>query len=291
MSIHCSELNKSFDSKEELFVELKANKSEIVAIKKAQILKSHEKGTGIKARPLDYSKLSTETKGIKFDEDYYYIAVSTSKVLDSHDDLHLDGMWNRTVTARQGKNYLVADHELKIDNTIARKEYVEMLTAIIPFSALGKDYEGDTEALIYKVRKDKVIHAKAKEWLDSGDDIEASVRMQYVDIVLAMKSDDKDDIKERKNFDELYDSIANKADFEEEIMYFWGIKEAKNVLESSLVLFGSNSTTGQISHASNDKKQKPLIKDTSVKNSQPPVSTDVDYEFLTKNIFKNKEND
>ena len=45
--------------------------------------------------------------------------------------------------------------------------------------------------------------------------------------------------------------IANKEDFEE-IEYFWIVKEAKNVYESSLVLFGSNGATGLIQENKNE---------------------------------------
>lgn len=251
--IHCRELNMDFESKESLFKALKAHKSDIVAFKKAQTYKSCEKGVSITAKPLDYLKLSTQEKSIPLDDSYYYIAVNSTRILDSHLDLHLDGIWNKTTKEQQGKNYLVDSHELSVGNTIAKKEHVEMFTAKIPFSMLGKQYEGETEALIYKIRKDKVIHQIARDWLESGDDIEASVRMQYTDIVFALNSDAKEDVREKKTYDELIKIIANKDDFDSEIMYFWGIKQAKNVMESSLVLFASNDSTGPI----NDNKQEP----------------------------------
>ena len=105
--------------------------------------------------------------------------------------------------------------------------------------------EGDTQALIYKVPKDKVISKTSKDWLESGDEIEASVRMQYVTIDLAMDSSDPDDTTEKKLFDKHIDDIANKEELEV-INFFWAVSEAKNKLESSLVVFGSNSATGQL---------------------------------------------
>lgn len=243
--IVCKELNQSFETKELLFKALKENKEDIVALKKAQIQKSCEKNSTVVARPLDYLKLSEQVKNIALDDNYYYIVVNTTKVLDSHSDLHLDGLWKRTIKAQQGKNYLVADHKLELEKVIAKKEYIEMFTATIPFALVGKDYEGETQALIYKVRKDKIINKTAKEWLDSGDSIEASVRMQYVDIELAMDSEAKADEAEKKAFDNTIDLIANKSEFEE-IPYFWIVKEAKQIQESSLVVFGSNDVTGQL---------------------------------------------
>ena len=285
--IHCNELNKSFETKEQLFKELKLYKNDIIAMKKAQIFKSCDKGISVTAKPLDYLKLSTQTKDIPLDDNYYYIAVNSTRILDGHLDLHLDGIWNKTTKEQQGRNYLVADHKLELDKTIAKREYVEMFTAIIPFSMIGKNYTGDTEVLVYKVRKDKIINKTAKEWLDSGDSIEASVRMQYTDIVFALNSDAKEDVREKKTYDELLPIIANKEDFDSEIMYFWGIKQAKNTLESSLVLFGSNSATGQISiDENNQKNTNDEPPQGTQKTIEPPQGTQKEniYEYLISNL-------
>ena len=208
------------------------------------------------AKSIDVSKLGTTSKGILTDNDYYYIAVNTTKVLDSHSDLHIDGIWNKTVNEQQGKNYLVTDHKMELANVVAKKENIEMLLAEIPFSSIGKSYVGNTQALIYKVAKEHIINPLAKEWLESGSDIEASVRMQYVNIKLALDSDAKEDVKEKENFDNHINTIANKDDFES-IDYFWVVTEAKNIGESSLVLRGSNGATGVL-----DNKNIEPLKDT-----------------------------
>ena len=253
----CKELNKEFADKNEMFKALKSNKEYIISVKRSQILKSFEKGLGVKAKSIGIDELSTTTKGILKDSNYYYIAVNTTKVLDSHGDLHVDGIWNKTVKDQQGKNYLVTDHKMELSNVVAKKENIEMLLAEIPFSSIGKSYSGNTQALIYKVAKADIINPLAKDWLDSGSDIEASVRMQYVNLDLAMNSEAKGDEAEFKNFNEYIDTIANKDDFDS-IDYFWIVKEAKNIGESSLVLNGSNSATGVLDN----------------KNIQPSEDTD-----------------
>jgi hypothetical protein len=177
--------------------------------------------------------------------------------------LLVDGLWTKSTQERQKKNYLLVDHEMKVLSTVVKKEYVEMFTASIPFSLLGKSYAGYTEVLFYKVPKDKVLIQEVKDWLESGDEIQASVRMKYIQISLALNSDDKEDIRERETYDEYYPLIANKEDFEE-IEYFFVVKEAANVMESSLVLFGSNSTTGVI----NENTKIEPSKDTQTENKQ-----------------------
>ena len=265
--IVCKELNKEYSTKAEMFKALRDSAPDIISLKRSTIQKSFEKGLGVNAKSIDVSKLGTTSKGILTDSNYYYIAVNTTKILDSHSDLHIDGIWNKTVNEQQGKNYLVTDHKMELANVVAKKENIEMLLAEIPFSSIGKSYTGNTQALIYKVAKDDIINPLAKEWLESGSDIEASVRMQYVNIKLALDSDDKEDIKEKENFDNHIESIANKSDFES-IDYFWVVTEAKNIGESSLVLRGSNGATGILDNKNIEPSPADTHKQEPLKNTQ-----------------------
>lgn len=258
--------DKTFASKEDLFKELRESAEIIIEEKKSLIQKSCDKGISVTCKSLDLLKFTDQLKGIKIDDNYYYIAVNTTRVLDSHDDLHVDGIWKKSIKDQQGKNYLVVDHELSIKSVVVRKEHVEMFTAKIPFSLIGKPYEGDTEALIYKVPKSQVKDETVKEWLDSGDAIEGSVRMQYVTVLLAMDSNAPEDETEKKNYDEYLPMISNKDDYEY-IYYYFIIKEAKNVKESSLVVFGSNSSTGMVNN-----KIEPS-EDTQENKEEPPEGT------------------
>jgi hypothetical protein len=250
--IYCEELDKSYETEQELFADLSINKEMLIENKKAMILKSCDKGAGVVCSSKLLLKALVETdKAFKMDEDFYYIAVNSTNTLDSHKDLHKKGLWKKSVKEQQGKNYFVADHELKVLSVIAERADVEMMLATVPFSAMGKPYDGDTEVLIYKIAKDK-IKSNYKEAMEGS--LEASVRMQYVKYDLAMNSSDKEYVAEKKIYDDNIDAIANKADFDK-IDYFFVVSEAKNVRESSLVLFGSNSVTGKIS---NSQKEEPI---------------------------------
>lgn len=265
--IVCKELNRSFDTKEELFKALKENKDFIVKAKKSDIILGKDRNTSVITNQKSILKTLSTCKNISIDDNYYYFVVNSSNILDSHYDVHLKGNWEKTVKEQQGKVYLVFDHQLKRNEIISMKEDIEMFTAEIPFSSFGKSYEGDSYCLIYKVRKDKIVNKEAKEWLEKGYSFEASVRMLYMDILLAINSNREEDVKEKENFDKFYPLIANKDEFEE-INYFWGVKQAKNVMESSLVLFGSNSATGLIQEQNNEpskdtQENKEAVKDTS----------------------------
>ena len=258
MKIYCKELDKEFNSKEELFKALADNETFIHDAKKSQVYKSFEKGLQVVTDQKQIEKAFDSTeKGIKFDSDYYYFVVNSANFLDSHSDVHVDGNWNKSVKDQQGKVYLVFDHSLKRSDIIAMKKDVEMFTAKISWNMLGKNYEGETYSLIYKVKKDKIVNKEAKEWLEQGHELEASVRMQYVKIETAFNSTNPDYSKQKEVYDTYYPQIANKEDFEE-IEYFWVVKEAKNVMESSLVLFGSNSATGIV----NNENKSEAVEDT-----------------------------
>lgn len=272
----CIELNKEFETKEELFKALKENKSKIIDIKKKTIY------TGYNVENPDASKqivtnsqlklksINTEAnKGLFEDDSFYYFAVNTTNILDSHNDLHVKGIWNKSAKEQTGKNYLVDTHSLTIKDVIAYPEDVEIFVADIPFKSIGKDYDGDTEALIYKVRKDTIIGDSIKDAIDKGKTMQASVKMQYVKMDIAMKSENPEDAEELKTYNEYKGQIANINEFKEEPLYFFVQKEAKNIHESSLVPFGSNSATGQIKvEPSNDtQEEKEAVKNYTSANS------------------------
>lgn len=258
--IHCKELNTDFETIEDLHKALVENEAVIIDRKKSVIYKSIEKGLQVVTDQKSIEKaLDTEAnKGIKFDDAYYYFVVNSANYLDSHLDMHASGNWNKSVKDQQGKCYLVFDHALEKSEIIAMKKDIEMFTANISWKMLGKDYDGETYCLIYKVAKNKIIHKQAKEWLEQGYDFEASVRMQYVKIEIAFKSNNPEYAKQNATYEEYYPLIANKEALDD-VEVFWIVKEAKNVYESSLVLFGSNDATGMI----NNENKSEAVEDTT----------------------------
>lgn len=243
--IYCKQLNKEFETKEEMFKAIYADLPNIMKSKQ-KVQFSCNKSASVIVRTLNSLKLSEEVKAsFQMDDNFYYVVVNTTYILDSHDDLHIDGIWDESVMQDQGQNYLLADHYYSMMNTLVKKEHIEMMLVKLPFAALGQSYPGNTQALVYKFAKDKVISQFAKDWLESGDEIQASVRMQYEELEFALDSNDPDYKKEKANYDKYISKIANKADFDY-IYYFFIIKKAANRLESSLVLKGSNHVTGNL---------------------------------------------
>ena len=250
--IYCKELNKEFESKADLFKALVENESFIIDAKKSQVYKSFEKGLQVVSDQKTIEKAFNDSeKGIKFDSDYYYFVVNSANYLDSHNDMHVDGNWNKSVKDQNGKVYLVWHHDFsKTENIIAFPEDIEMITSKVAWSLLGKAYDGETYSLIYKVKKDKIVNENVSKWLKEGRKLQLSVRMQYIKLETAFNSDDEDYSKQTENYNKYYPLIANKDEFKE-IEYFFIVKEAKNVMESSLLPFGSNSATAEISQTEN----------------------------------------
>jgi len=117
--------DKTFETKEELFKELKSNLDFITDVKKSQIQKSCDKGVSVTCKSLDLLKFTDQLKGIKIDDNFYYIAVNSTRILDSHEDMHNDGLWKKSIKEQQGKNYLVTDHDLEIKSVVVRKEHLK----------------------------------------------------------------------------------------------------------------------------------------------------------------------
>ena len=98
--------------------------------------------------------------------------------------------------------------------------------------------------------------------MEQGYSFEASVRMQYVKVELAINSTNPEFEKQKKVYDAIFPLIVNKKDYsEDDLQYFWVVREAKNVKESSLVMFGSNSGTGLLQN----NKQIEQSQDTQIK--------------------------
>ena len=281
--IYCKELNKEFESKSDLFKALVENESFIIDAKKSQVYKSFEKGLQVVSDQKTIEKAFNDSeKGIKFDSDYYYFVVNSANYLDSHNDMHVDGNWNKSVKDQNGKVYLVWHHDFsKTENIIAFPEDIEMMTSKVAWSLLGKSYEGETYSLIYKVKKDKIVNENVSKWLKEGRKLQLSVRMQYIKLETAFNSDDEDYSKQTENYNKYYPLIANKDEFKE-IEYFFIVKEAKNVMESSLLPFGSNSATAEISQTENKTEADNITSE----QEEPSIDTQKQEKLLKELLNK-----
>lgn len=243
MKIFCIELNKEFPSKTEMFLALKKNSDRIIGLKKAAIKESDGVGYAFRESKENACKAVAEDVLLKAAEgDTIYAIINTTNWLDSHGDVHLDGIWDKSINEQQGKVYYAVNHELKLGSIISYPDEVTMSVPTLNWKDLGIDHSGTTQALLFAAQLTDASNKSALKAIKAKKPLENSVRMQYVDMVLCIDSNEKGLEQERMNFYQYLPKIANKETAIEQ-GYYWGIKQAKIVKEGSAVLAGSNSQT------------------------------------------------
>jgi hypothetical protein len=265
--IKCIEFpSQTFVDKESMFAELVKNEAKLVDLKKAQIYKSCEKS---QFSFLNLDKIAQDgLKGFEVKSGYVYPVISTTNYMDSHKDVHFNGCFGKTVKEQQGKVYYALDHELKWNSILSWPKDVKMFTASLDWGMVGKDYSGQTEALVFEIDKSKIRNKEVVEAIENKSaDFENSIRMVYYKIMLGVNSENKDFAANKAYYDSKIELIANK-DVVEKDGYFWGVEELGIHKEGSLVVAGgSNDATSIIYEA--EHKVTSEIEPTTV--TQPEV--------------------
>lgn len=239
--IVCKDLNKEFDTKEEHIKALKDNKHHIIASKKMQ---TKQADATYYTLPL-YSKESASKEGVNNEDATKLKAkliINTTKILDSHGDVHFDGIWNKSV--KEQKNiYLLQEHKMTFDHIIS--DNVKAKVETIKWSDLGFKFKGNTQALVFNAEIDKSRNEYMFNQYSKGFVKEHSVGMRYVKIDFAVNSEEKYYRDEKEVWDKYYEEIVNKEDVDAQ-GYFWAVTEAK-IIEGSAVVKGSNYATPTVS--------------------------------------------
>lgn len=234
--------NKSFATKEEAFKELVLNKKTLLAAKKAVIKHAdaisyngnfQEKTEAIKAGNTDLRDVNTITvKAVSNAVNYF----------DSHGDVSMPGSWNRT--AKNTKDGLhLQEHKMQFDKIIS--DEVKFSVEKMTWKDLGFDYEGETEVLMMESKVHKEDNPYMFERYIKGKVKNHSSGLRYVNIGLAINSEEKWAREEKEIWDKYIDQIVNKDEVEE-AGYFWTVFEQK-IIENSAVPKGSNPATPTIS--------------------------------------------
>ena len=166
------------------------------------------------------------------------LVINSCKWLDSHDDVHIPGLWKKSVSETKTA-YLLDSHKRGFGDIISDSA-VPMLRKMNG-TDLGVPLPGDTEVLIFKVgitpeRNPFMYKQYANNWVKQH-----SVGMRYVNLFMCVNSTEKYFIEEKENWDKYIDYVANK-DAAEERGFFFAVTEAK-LIEGSSVVFGSNPIT------------------------------------------------
>jgi len=237
--------NKEFSNKEELFKALKDNKKELISLKKSITKQADAVSFGYTDIVVDEVIKEETNDNNNPDVLNVKVVINTTNFLDSHGDVHINGIWNKSV--KDNVSFLhLQEHEREFDKVITdtAKGSVQSMT----WKQLGLPYLGKTEALIFdsqidKKRNEFMLNQYANGWVKNH-----SVGMRYVSINLAVNSEAEWDKEEKAVWDKYYQNIANK-ELADEKGYFWAVTEAK-IIEGSAVVMGSNSATPTLNNKS-----------------------------------------
>jgi hypothetical protein len=267
------DLNK-FKSNKEKFDYLVANKAEIIELKKSA-LKFSDSFTTIESEAITNKALSTtNVDDIANGVIKRTVIANTYNWLDSHGDVHLSGLFSKSIQERANKIWHLHDHEYKITSKVGKPESI--YEKAVKWADLGIDKAGDTEALMMDSTIKSSLNAKIyKAYLDNEID-NHSVGMAYVKVELAIN--DSEYKEEYATFQKYIGQIGNK-DQAEQLGYFYAIKEAK-LIEISAVLEGSNSLTPTINNITTEIEPEQTTQEKA-------ADAIINYNYLL-NSFKNQ---
>jgi len=262
--------NRTFATKEELFAELRNNKKTLISVKRATDKRADSfcfyttANSGYKSTT---QKDDHSNDVVMMDNLAVKCVINTTNYLDSHGDVHINGIWNKSIADNNGKGFLhLQEHQREFDKIISDNATASIQS--ISWNQLGLPYEGETEALIFdsliqKKRNEFMLKQYANGWVKNH-----SVGMRYVKIELAINSEADYDKEEKAVWDKYYPIVANK-EVADERGYFWAVIEAK-IIEGSAVVMGSNDATPTL--PTNENKTS-AVENTDENNDVPTLDT------------------
>lgn len=262
---------KSFNSEEELFKYLIANKSTLISQKK--MITKFTDSIGYSFLVNDNNEVVKASGSVSSDATKIKIKVviNTTNIYDSHGDVSIDNSWNKTTKESKGL-LLLQEHRMTFDSIIS--DNVEAKVETFKWSDLGLDYEGKTQGLVFYVEIDKERNPYMFGQYAKGYVKEHSAGLRYVKMEFAMNSEADWAKEEKEIWDKYYPNIANKDDVNER-GYFWAVTEQK-IMEGSAVVKGSNFATPTISIEAVDDTSK----------DEPEKSTQSEQkQFINLNLY------
>jgi hypothetical protein len=273
----------TFENKAELYEYLVKNKQEIINIKKGVVKcsdniytpKEVEFEGGVQKSLLTNHKDNDEVGVIK-----RTIVGNTYNWLDSHSDVHLNGIFAKSIEERKNKVNHYHDHLNQLTAKVGK--FTEIYERRVRWADFGIEKQGYTQALFAESEIKKDLNPVVYTMYKNGEIDQHSVGMVYVKINLAIN--DEAYKEEFAEWNKHIDKIGN-VDAAMEQGYFWAVSEAK-LIEISAVPEGSNSLTPTVANATKEiHSEEEPPKSTPIE--EPIPITEIDVQKLT-NYFKTK---
>jgi len=273
--------------REKTFEQLRQNKSILLLEKKSQLKMADPMQTYFVKESEEKTVVVKTIKETVIPESGPFavkVAINTTNIIDSHMDLHIPGLWKKSLKESKGL-YLLQEHQVKFDHIIS--DDVKASAVTMSWKELGYKYEGNTQVLVFDAKIDPEDNELMTKKYKQDKVKNHSVGMRYVKLLLAMDSNSKYDEEEKAVWDKYYHEAVNK-EVADNHGYFWVVTEAK-VIEGSAVPIGSNRATPTIEVT--ESKNEPS-KDTQIDNIEPLKSTLTEKQIseLVERIFKHVKN-
>ena len=109
--------DRKFETKEELFTALRENKADLIATKKMQLKQADSVFQVMPDVIKTNSNKAEEQTQDNVNRLKAELVINTTNIMDSHSDVHLKGIWNKTV--KEQKNiYLLQEHKMTFDHIV-----------------------------------------------------------------------------------------------------------------------------------------------------------------------------
>jgi len=256
---------ETFKTKKEYIDYLITNKSDIINLKKsiikftdANILSVDKLNSIIKADAPSVDDLSSGI--IK-----RTIIGNTYNWMDSHGDVHMKGIFTKSINENQKNILHLHDHEYKISSKVGTPSKV--YEKEISWSDLGVSKQGSTTALMMDSEIKKSYNAMIFDEYLNKQINQHSVGMIYVKMQMCVN--DAQYKEEFGNWNTYFPMVANATKALNEGV-FWAVTEAK-LKEISCVISGSNELT-------------PTMEPKSTPTNEPKLRSTIDYKYLKNNF-------
>ena len=230
--------------KREEIKRLIANKNELIRLKKAELKKADIVEWSIPDFKTAFKSIGETLKQDNDSEIYRTIVGNTYGFMDSHDDVHIKGIFTKSINENGNRVLHLHDHVHQLSAKVGTP--LKVYEKDLNWSDVGLDKSGMTTALLMDTRIEKARNENIFLDYKNGDINQHSVGMQYVKLELAVN-----DPEEKEEFAawERYKGEVINIEKAEEQGYFWAVTEAK-LIEISCVIKGSNELTPTLDNKS-----------------------------------------
>ena len=230
--------------KKEAIKRMIANKKELIRLKKAQLKKADIVELSISDFKTAFKAIGETLKEDNDSEIYRTIVGNTYGFMDSHDDVHIKGVFTKSINENGNRVLHLHDHVHQLSAKVGTP--LKVYEKEVSWSDVGLDKSGMTTALLMDTRIEKARNENIFTDYKNGEINQHSVGMQYVKLELAVN-----DSEEKEEFAawERYKGEVINIEKAEEQGYFWAVTEAK-LIEISCVIKGSNELTPTLDNKS-----------------------------------------